>query len=113
MSCKCGCQTLCPGSYASWSLTSLPGSLDFATYDLRYYGTDTPPGWLTVRKKDGYIDTFIGVPQTVAQQFEFTPDKNKEQFYRNQIDGRFHDVLLIEGSNCPLANPQGGYLWTK
>lgn len=112
MTCKCGCETLCPGSYASWSISSLSGSLDFATYDLRYYGPATPPGWLTVRKKNGHINTFLGVPQTVAQQFQFTP--NQERFYENQIENRFHSILLLEQSNCPLRLAGSeAYLWTK
>lgn len=100
----------CPGSNASWSF-AIPSPMQWAVYDLA-----PPPGvsvgLLTVLYADRTAETFIGVPQTVAQQWQFSP--NQTQFFNNRIRPVYHELLLIQGTNCPLLlNGTAGALWTK
>lgn len=102
-------QTQCPGSSASWSF-SLPAPMQWAFYDL-FPPTGVPGGLVSVVNADKTAETFLGVPQTVPQQWQVS--SNPTQFFNVQIKPVYHELLLVEGSKCPLLNPGGNAVWTK
>lgn len=102
-------QTLCPGSAAAWSF-GLPSPMQFAVYDL-FSLPGVPAGMLTIAYANRTAETFIGVPQTVAQAFEFS--SNQTQFFNNQVRPVYHELLLVQGSNCPLLTSTPGVMWTR
>lgn len=104
--------TQCPGSNQSWS-NQLPAPMAFMVYDLTGL-PGVPLGFLTVVQQGGKnarMDTYIGVPQTIAQQFPISA--NPLQFYQTRIAPVYHELLLLSGSDCPLQlQASGGALWT-
>jgi len=102
-------QTQCPGSNQSWSFT-LPAPMQFAVYDLLGI-PGVSPGMLSVLYLNRSGETFFGVPQATAQRFQQAA--NQQQFYSQQIKPVYHEMLLLQGSNCPLLTSTPGALWTK
>jgi len=99
----------CPGSNASWSF-ALPSPMQWAVYDLA-----PPPGvatgLLSVLYTNQTAETFIGVPQTVAQKWQASP--NQTQFFNAQVKPVYHELLILQKTNCPLLLNGSGALWTK
>lgn len=110
-------QTQCPGSNQSWSF-SLPAPMQWAVFDLSVPPgaqpnplSRIPTGLLSILYQDRTALTFIGVPQTVAQAFQTS--SNQTNFFTRQVAPVYHELLLLQGSNCPLLTSQPGVLWSK
>ena len=91
-------QTQCPGSPQSWSFT-LPPPMQWALYDL-LAPPGVPTGMLSILYLNRTAETFIGVPQAVAQSFQYS--SNQQQFFNNQIKPVYHELLLYENTSCPF-----------
>lgn len=114
-------QTQCPGSIQSWS-APLPAPMQFMTFDLTP-PLNTPVGWVTSPGATGvplgfltvlYLTqkarTFISLPYSTAVEFPIAA--NPITFFAYNVASSYHELLLIEHSNCPLALQSTGALWT-
>ena len=102
--------TLCPPiSFQSFGFP-LKAPLQFATYDIVSF-TGTPAGLLTVQQQGGKIDTYLGVPQSVATGFQTST--NQMQYYTSRIQSAYHELLLYTGSKCPVGYVNGGVQWSR
>jgi hypothetical protein len=103
-------QQQCPGSIQTWSW-----GIPFPPFQWGFYDLTPAPGIsagaLSVAYTTLKAETFIGVPQSVAQNFQYS--SNPPQFFNNQIKPVYHELLLLEKSNCPLLLQSTGALWTK
>jgi hypothetical protein len=99
----------CPGSNASYS-ASLPPPLSFMLYDLAP-PLGVPSGMLTVFAANGAPETFIGVPQSVAQQFPLQRDP--VQYFNTSIRPVYHELLLAQKAPCPVLTSTPGALWSR
>ena len=104
-------QTQCPPqSIQAWSAT-LPPPAQFMVYDLNGVNS-IPPGMLSILYLNRTAEIFIDVPQTVAQQFPVSKNPNPTVFFNTRIKPVYHELLVIQNSNCPLFLAQVA-LWTK
>ena len=103
--------TLCPPSgIASWTIP-LTAPLQFATYELNSIFPGSPSGFLSVQQTNGLINTYVGVPQTVATGLQTST--NQSQYYTTRIVGVYHQFLLFTGSKCPIGYASGGAQWSQ